>query len=398
MGREALAGISPAPHKAFKRIDRLHRILKLDDSTLDGVIGKIKSHIGSLYTQSGDLPKVTDPKWAGRIAAVLLDQFMDSYNLKMEPGLAKIVDAKFKKTYDNRDGLTIAPNVLDALREKDDKDKTLEKILRWVATADAVSGWRPDASTMFEKHFQDRADFFGFGHRKETFLGEKWDSKIPVKSAPTSPDERRRLISALIKSIYTYNVLLFNGEEVEYQIAVGGSLAAYLHADAARLEKSVREAMDPVSTIDLHVYLFQPAHDPVAAANNVFELALEKVIAEYKANFELQKPGDGTFNLYWPKEEKFGDFDPYKPLIFRISVKSGKWPRLSFIKGFPVLSLRDLALDYDRKAALSPEWGRTQKLRVTSGILKELMTRFDYTTEGHTLDTRLVLYRPPFDY
>jgi hypothetical protein len=88
-------------------------------------------------------------------------------------------------------------------------------------------------------------------------------------------------------------------------------------------------------------------------------------------------PDSEQIFLYWPKKVTINSQE-YTPLAIRISfVRGGQWPQLAFIWGLPVLSLRDLIREYDRRSAAVEEFGAKQGLRKTSTLLKAMLTEFD---------------------
>ena len=376
MVREALAGLSPAPHKAHKRIDRLYSVMKTKDNRdakpFDKAISDKRTAIdGPLYTKSIGLAKSDDPLWKGRIATVLLEQFMNAYDLKLEPGLAKIFDDKFNTEAGNLASIVLPQSIEKGLNERKKgggdlypHKADLKSILQWVALADKLSGWRPDQSKegSFEKHFEDRAKFFGFH-----------------QSVTSEQIKKRRILGNAIKAIYTYGLFKQN-EELEIQLAVCGSFAAFLHAEYAHMDKKLHERIDPVKTIEVKIFCAQKNADPKTVIELIRPALDHYILNGPNPKFKIEKGSNNSLNIYWPQEVMIGTFN-YQPLVFRITVEVGIRPQLSFIWGYPVLSLRDLVREYDRKAALTEEWGRKQKLKATSNILKELLTRYDFQAE-----------------
>lgn len=443
MVREALANVSPAPHKACKRIRRLFAVMNLDEGKNSGKILKkeiedVQKEIdGDLFKKSlkviGDLKDV----YVKRTAPVLLNQFMHSYDLKLEGGLAQIFDTEFEKLAKNADDIDLGdyPEVKDGVdKEKKGKkfdEKTHEKVLKWIMLADKIS-------KKFEDHFQERAKYFGFGaeeedkksaaaaERSQPRSGKAAADKCDACNRPIPPEpdkrpkvpdkeaERRRLLGSFIKAIYTYGAFK-QSEELEVQMALGGSFAAHLHGDYSQFKEILRKKLDPVRTIDLKLYCYQPSVLPGLACRVMLLPAiyayLENTLnpafhidAPAPDDFKkyIKTPGnmmnylkavdalldkdakawDGSINIWWPEEVDIAGFK-YQPLAVRVTVETpGVWPQIAFAWGYPVLSLRDLIREYDRKAALTEEWGRKRKLKGTSDILKGLLTRFDFKRVG----------------
>ncbi len=110
---------------------------------------------------------------------------------------------------------------------------------------------------------------------------------------------------------------------------------------------------------------------------------IAQAINDYVSNpanpaYIVQQGPVGKIYVYWPVNENFGAFGYADALIVRFTVQNDFWPKIAFIRGFPVLSLRDLIREYDRNAALVGEFRRTQILKSTSAHLRDLLTRFDH--------------------
>jgi hypothetical protein len=68
----------------------------------------------------------------------------------------------------------------------------------------------------------------------------------------------------------------------------------------------------------------------------------------------------------------------YQPVVAEISVSNSGLPHLSFVWGFPVISLIELIRQYDRKAGEAEEWAAKQRFLETSRILKEdILTKYE---------------------
>jgi len=360
MTREALAGLSPAPHKICKRVRRFFEILNIDnarDPGLDHIIAEVRHEIeGPVFAQS--LPLVdqpAQPKHLTRLIPVLLKQFMHAYELRAESGLAPMVDHSFANQTNVIPGIAILPPVAAGIAaDAGWNAATHGAVLQWVAAAAQVSD-------MFELNFRDRAAFFGFG-----------------PTADANQRQRRQNLESFVKTLYTQTAFGKDNEDSEVQLAVGGSLAAYLHADYGQLAPSDKNRLDPVTRIELKVFCRNAQADPVTVTQALLAPAIQAYLLNpANAQFNVVNAAPGEVHLFWPNHETIGHLS-YRPLIVRIQVEREVWPQVAFIRGLPVLSLRDLIREYDRAAASAEEWGRVQRLRETSGTLRTLLTSFDY--------------------
>ena len=69
-------------------------------------------------------------------------------------------------------------------------------------------------------------------------------------------------------------------------------------------------------------------------------------------------------------------FGPYQPLVIEIVAKRVRVrPLISFIWGFPVLSLRDLILEYRTRAAHVVEFAMRGMLRRTARSLTDMLMK-----------------------
>ncbi|MEM9927161.1 MAG: hypothetical protein AAF915_26025, partial [Cyanobacteria bacterium P01_D01_bin.50] len=210
----------------------------------------------------------------------------------------------------------------------------------------------------FELNFKNRADFFGFGEQT---------------NHPT-----RTILENFVKELHDGSVFSETKTDIEVQFAICGSFAAYLHAEYAELTAQSKARLDPVACIELKIF----CRDHEADLNLVRDALIVPAVNAYvekPANwkFHIETGENGEIYLFLPQKKTLGRFE-YRPLVVKILVKKDFWPKIAFVRGFPVLSLRDLIREYDRKAAHAGEWGRIQKLKDTSEILRGMLTKFDY--------------------
>jgi len=101
-------------------------------------------------------------------------------------------------------------------------------------------------------------------------------------------------------------------------------------------------------------------------------------------HFKLLLHGEDSICLYWPAEVAFGEGFQYTPLVLKITVEkcAEDWPQLSFVSGFPVLSLRDLVWEYKRLAGHVEELATQRRYKKAIECLTDLVTRFENPAAG----------------
>jgi hypothetical protein len=352
MIRQALTGTSPSMPKTPKRIRRLFDILDMQDDALKQAIAQERSHLdGSLFSKSLSVidRQVTPLK---NVLITILKQFTEAYDLT-KVGLTAAFDTYFATESQHLQQLDL-PKILQEAIQKDEKFKLDSHgvLLNWITLANNISA-------QFEKHFQTKASFWGFGALND--------------AAKT----RRKALETFIKEVYAASI--FSAEaELEVQFAITGSYAAYLHADYLKVSDKLQQELDPVNVVEIKLFCYNPKTDPIT----VREALLTPAIAAYfdrpnSVKFDKQEGADGSVLLYWPQAEEIAPFK-YKPLAIKIEIVSDEgWPQLAFIWGFPVISLRDLIRQYDRKAAEIEEYEAKQRLKKTSSLLKEMLTQYE---------------------
>ncbi|MBP0004182.1 MAG: hypothetical protein J7642_10775 [Cyanobacteria bacterium SBC] len=406
MIREALSGESPSPRKSPKRIRRLFQVMNIDpnrDDTLDNLVNRILQELPALESPFENLSSAYDLRqsldtanratsYAKRLIILQLAQFKKAYEMVIEPDFQRLLDPQFQAQTQKAMRLDLEPSKITApeilsgipgLKEiatgiKSDKDKNpnswnqdYDGLLKRVVVAHQIS-------KDFETHFKARANFFGFGLNSNSIQ-----------------QTRRKDLEKFIKALYHESAFarLATEGEMEVQIAICGSFAAYLHAEYAKLEPELKAKLEPVTRIDLKIFFWNPDADPNVVMQDWFMEPMLKTgstfIVEYnkaaeqftKLEIRLHK-GEILGRTY--QKPTIGDYE-YQPTILRIRAEKDfgpgqLWPQqLAFIRGFPVVSMRDLIREYDRRAAHAAEWGRVQKLKDTSAVLRELLTRFDGT-------------------
>lgn len=372
MVREALSNRSPSLHKTAKRIQRLANVLDAKD--VDRTIKKVKDKVSDKVVPES--LKLLDKK-KDRVLGVmtlLLAEFNGAYRLHELAGFAKEFDKIFAKDGDKPEHDDYPAKVTEGkdkyLEDGDKKEawdgSECDAILEHIAFAQTLS-------VQFEAHLRARAKYFGFVEKRED------------KNA----DKRRKKLGELVKALYTASI--FSPEHrYEVQLAVAGSHAAYLHADYSRDFTDKIDKLDPVTLIELRYYCYKKA-DPKTVLDFFVKEPLRNYIDHGDIKFtrddivgikiaeeakDDKVEGESVY-LTWPEKVKFEDDLEleYKPVVLKISVKQ-QWPEVSFVWGYPVLSLKDLIRDYVEAAALAGEFETKYRLRDTADALKEMLTHY----------------------
>jgi len=352
MIREALMDKSMSPHKTPKRVIRLLEVLEMNDPEFQERIDEEKHHIpdGALALSWPALVGQTEP--VQRMLTILLKQFFEAYDLAQEPGLAEQFDRTFAADLGNMQAKVTYPQ-----RYQDELAKEIKKGLKYearhtaLAEAIAYAQW---ISQAIDDHLRkDRAQFV---MKKET----------------------RTILTNFVKAIYTASVFA-ESDGLEVQFAVAGAFAAMLHAEYAEFERM--EDLDPVTRIDLKIYCLDDAK-PAIVLELIMPL-IDRFKESMKLNLGVAKPNEETVCLTWPEDMQFPNFT-YKPVMIRITVEKRveDWPQLSFIKGLPVLGLRDLVWESKKHAGRVEETFTQRGLRKSIDALVDILTRFENPGAG----------------
>lgn len=371
MVREALSNRSPSLHKTAKRIQRLANVLDAKD--IDQTIDVVKKKISDKVVPES--LKLVDQKKdrVQRVMTLLLEEFNRAYRLQELAGLAQELDQVFAKDGDKPEHEDYPSEVT---KGKDEYLQDGSKKGKWDTTeCDAILEHIAFAQTLsiqFEKHLRARAKYFGFVEKK----------------GKTEADTRRKKLGELVKALYTGSI--FSPENrFQVQLAVAGSYAAYLHADYSEDYDAKIDSLDPVTLLDVRYYCHQ---DVTAGKKKILDLLAKVPLQTYVTRDEdfstdditgldvKENPQDSVVQgeaiyLTWPKEVDFGDGFKYKPVVVKLSVWQ-QWPEVSFVWGYPVLSLKDLIREYVKAAALAGEFETKYRLRGTADILKAMLTHY----------------------
>lgn len=346
MIRDAFADNSISLGKTPKRIIRLREVLVLPD--LAPFVLRERGHIPPpVLPQS--VPLVDGlPVAEKSVLTVMLKQFAEALDLDVDPGLARCFDDLFAGSVGARKAKAHYPDSLKSAIAAQD-GYTAEH----VELGDAIGYAQWVAETIGEHISGPRAKFML---------------------------EHRKVFGSFIKAIYTASI--FSQEDgLEVQFAVTGSFAALLHAEYAGFER--RDALDPLRRVDLKIYC-QPDADPATVRELILPLVEQYLSHPQTVNFKLELHGEDSICLYWPADVAFGGDFTYTPLVLKITVQkcAEDWPQLAFVRGFPVLGLRDLIWEYKRHAGHVEEIFTQRKLKASTECLVDILTRFENPAAG----------------
>lgn len=362
MVREAYIGTSRSVHKTPKRVVRLQEVLEMGE--LDTPVDREKGHIpqGTLGGSIAAVDGLVDP--LRRVLTILLAQFSIAYDLDVDAGLAGCFDTKLTDDIGDMKGKANYPAELEQ----------------------AIAAHK-DAGKPYETKHEDLADAIGYAQ----WLAGEVGKHLRKERAEFVRKNRAELIH-FVKAIYTgymfHTAQEQTYEELEVQFAVTGAFAAQLHAENAKFERP--EELEPPRWIDLTIYA-QEGSDP----KTVLELIMP-AIEQYQNTAEQHDrtkfrmvPEDGVptgdrVELFWPADHTFSAEFAYAPLMVRLQVVcvEGERPSLAFIRGLPVLSLRDLIWEYKRRAGYVEESFSQELLRTATDALVEILTRFENPNAG----------------
>ncbi|MBU2033509.1 MAG: hypothetical protein KKH37_07055, partial [Alphaproteobacteria bacterium] len=339
MVREFFAGEPRAQAKAHKRIERLAELFARDGAAIAilDAYQRIPNGILEIAAQpvaafaAGQLPPARQPLHYALIE--LLDQFAAAYEMDVEPLLA----AQFAEFF-----------------------------VEWMPQAEALAGQDARARFRLSVDAEPMADAIGFGQ----WLSGRLQAHVAGRAALIAA--QREAIDALIRTLYAASIF-DQHSELELQMAIGGSLAAALHAE---YEHARGAALEPVGKVTVGLYYTDRATDPATAIELVKPLLAPFVDPQPGALFQMDDSHPGRLLLFAANVEIIEPFGPYQPLVIEIVAKRVRVrPLISFIWGFPVLSLRDLIIEYQTRAAHVVEFAMRGVLRRTARSLTDMLMK-----------------------
>lgn len=351
-----------------------------------------------------------------RLLTVLLEEFCDAYGLAWKSGLAAAFDHKFQQLLSDKSYVDYSPSIQDCLSKLGATDDHI--VVQQI-------GFAHKLAHDFEKHFKSLASYFGFSHSQDETsmltqtapsvpaLTQQKDSQIAETafSKKMEPKDRRNFLCSIVRVLFGASILtsetgkhpVFSpSEELQIQFAVTGSFAAHLHADyGANLhdDKGVRRVpdalrnhlkndLDPVNVIEIKVYCDPNMKLEEEAKNrgetiegNVYEMIMKPALDTFieKVNIpslKFTRIDNGDIVLNWPENISLDGLS-YQPTVIRLRIVTKGWPQLSYIWGYPVLTLPDLIREYNHLASETIEYTAEQRLARTSKLLSALLTYFE---------------------
>lgn len=347
MIREAYADKSISITKTPKRVRRLYGIV-----TLDGMEDTVDSERAGIPFRSlpKTLPAIDAQNPAAKaVLTVLSRQFGQAYDLAWDPGLAAAFD-----------------NFIDAEKADLGAKVVSPQKLQDAVTADGAA---------FKEHHRKLAGAIGFGQLVST----KFEAHLRKRGEWLW--NQRKELGRLVKAVYTASV--FKPEdELELQFAVNGSFAAGLYADYYKFPSARATEIEGMSVLDVTVFCQKEGVRPHEVAR-MMRPWIDAYLRQPKTpKYEVVVGPMGGLHLFWPQVVDFGEGFRYKPRVIRFTVETNaaRWPNLGFVWGYPVVSLRDLIREYDRRAAHFDEFGTQQRLKKTSAALVEILTNYESKT------------------
>ncbi len=343
MLREVFAGLSPSPHKAVKRIERLYKLLSPTDPQLQQDLETVVAHERALIPptllpQSVSAADTQPDPALRRVLTILLQQFSAAYVLQLDPGFAQGFDDFFTLNLANAASLSAPPQALtDAIAATPGWNPAYNGLVTMVGYAQWVSA-------QMEQHLAARAAFLG---------------------------QQKQVLGGLMQAIA--GVFSFR-EEWEVELAMTGGFAAQLHADYTRYPHP--EALEPPFVLTARLFAQDPKADP-ATIIELVQPAVQAFVQQNPTQLALApSPPPGSLQVFWASAVPLGQLT-YAPLVLDLAVaeRASGWPQLAYIWGLPVLALRDLVKSYQRETAGIEEFGRRQRLRTTTAALTEIYIR-----------------------
>ncbi len=346
MIRDIFAGGTISLGKTPKRVMRLREVLVLPG--LAQYVARERSHIPPEILPASVGPVDGLPVAEKSVLTVLLKQFAEALDLDVDPGLAACFDTLFSANLGARKAKAKYPPALtDAIAKQ--------------------AGYNGD--------YESLCDCIGFAQWVAESVG-----KHMAGPRAKFMKEQRAVLGAFVKAIYTASVFAHE-DDLEVRFAVAGSFAAMLHAEYADFERT--DDLDPLRRVDLKIYCKGDA-DPATVRELIHPLVVQYLEHPQSTQFKVELHGEDSICLYWPAEVGFGEGFTYTPLVLKITVqKCGEdWPQLAFVRGYPVLALRDLIWEYKRQAGHVEETFTQRTLKKAIECMVDMLTRFENPSAG----------------
>lgn len=344
MIREVFAAASPSAGKLGSRINRLFRVLALpavDPLALQH--GQTAAVLRLSLAAIGALAGAAQP--IKNALYFQLDQFYHAYGLDAEPDMAAAFDTFFSTNLPNYVALA-APIYPSGVRQSLVAEETVQRTISPGCTA--------------------LADSIGFCQ----WISAQMEAHLAARAAAIAP---RPELDAFYRCLAA-NSIFSQEEELEIQLAGDVAYAAHLYADYLQFKRPA--ALDPMTYLSLGIYCALPGTDP-ATVLEVVQTAVQDCVAASGGVLQLG-PGPlppGVVRIFWSEPMTVAPLAAYNAMAIEIIVHAEppQRPLLSYVWGLAMLSLRDLIIGYQRRAAGIDEFGTRGRLTATIAALGEML-------------------------
>jgi hypothetical protein len=320
-------------HKAPKRIARFGLVLAKDDGAAPP---QLAARRFAALPAAAKRTAALDTRARRELYALILDQFVEAYNLHQDGELAGHVDREVDALIARPPALPAAlADVLDAAQRVTATD---------VGVAHALSA-RMDA------HFAARHAFF---ERNGEFF------------AALLADLARRTQDGLRRE--------------RAQFAIAGSYAARAHARHLRMRT---QGLEPIRRVLVKLQCARGADRGAVLGVARAALAATPVARGRVTVAEVNAGAKHSLLLYWSEPVEIGDFR-YRPLVMKIRVaeqKGEQLPVLAAVEGLPLLDLRYIVADYRRKTSKIDEQGSRRVLAAAAAAAAEMLSQFEFDSD-----------------
>lgn len=345
MLREFFSAGSASPDKIKKRIERLLQVLA--QPQVDQLAAQLAQSLNAALSLSvASIAGLMIPQAIKNGLYFQLDQFYHAYRLHAEPRMAASFDAFFTASLPN--GLALSMLVYPP---------GARQALLAAETANPP-GLAPGCTALM--------DSVGFCEWVSKQMQGHLNARAAAVAARPELDRFQRCLVA--------NSIFSQAEELEIQLAGGFANAAASYADYLQFTRAGE--LDPATYLSLGIYCARANTDPRAVLE-VVQPAVQQCLTDTMGTLDVddQYPAPpGVVRIMWGEEMTFAPLGAYRPLAVEIAVHADppRRPLLNYIWGLPVLSLRDLILEYQERAAEVEEFGMRARLTATIAALSEM--------------------------
>lgn len=347
MTREMFAGASPSAGKIGSRIDRLFRILSVNQvnqlaaAKAQAVQPLLPLSVNAIAT----LGAITQPVRNGLYWQ--LAQFHHAYRLEAEPRMAAQFDGFFAGNLPNFSNLaqTLYPQGVRQALVQDETAPNPTISAGCTQLADSI-GFCQWISVQMQAHFTARAAALAERQELDTFY-----------------------------RCFEANSIFSQTEELEVQLGGEFAFGTSRFADYLAFERP--QDLDPMTYMSLGIYCALPDTDlqtVLELVRPVVNQCLTDTMGTLDVEDEYPTPPD-AIRVLWDQPITIAPLQAYRPLAVEITVHADppRRPLLSYIWGSAIISLRDLILDYQDRAAGTDEYGTRVRLTATIAALSEML-------------------------